>query len=1135
MSGIVENGVLKQYEGRDYEFSFPDETIECDDYLFRGKKLLQKVHLNNGLKKLGAGTFWGCEALAELILPASISSIGHSCFEHCKSLRSIVIPDGVTRIEDSTFYGCSALEEISLPATIEHIGERAFNNCSQLQVIHFQSVPKTIAHDAFSGCYKLFQDKGAIVIGNTIYGYTGTDGNLVIPDNVTQIVEGAFWGNKSLVSVQIPGSIRCIPIRAFMECSNLREVVIGEGVLELQWLAFNYCKSLEAITIPDTVSNIGSSVFQNCSQLREIKLPNGIQDISSDLFSGCKSLKYIAIPQSVRNICHGAFSGTGLIELNTSNIAFIDSNAFSWSAIERIVLRKPIKSITAGMLDRCYSLRYLYIDESIDEIEGWRDEFAEQTNIPYLHISSKLAKGLSDTNRLNAADTFFSSITEYSDNAKKDWYTYVKRCKIRLLKGCISEKRISLFKHILDIVTLSESNVEELRSELTDASPSDFEVILSNGSIAPKKATKSRSGSSVITQILNSIPRSASKIKKIFALEAGILFGTEEELAQIIAKYMEFEFLKEAIILAVQIRNPQKLQTILQLKSTYSYGSYASLKAKFGNLIDERLEDHIVRSVDEEFRNFSAITSFVYDITQVQLDAQNVRVEATDLVTMINLVVDSNANVIKSRFLHSAIMFGKYELAASLIKAGYIIERSLLPQDVGYQLSRKIVHMSAEHAVTCFSQYASWSDEEKVKLDDSCIYTSGSPFEDSEVFRVVCAGFDISRFSKKKLFDFAVRLADSKNVELLVDRGIVHLNKPLLAEAIKVARSSNCTACCQYLTYLFEEKYGTFVSTEQADKSPTALELLKKEWSYKVEDGEITIKSYKGHHNQVVIPSMIGGKPVTNIDYDAFSPEAPRTPANIKANRMAITTIELPKHFKGFTSELWYRDRSQFGPAFRSFIIPNGSNLYSVELLAELLSLADVDNIESCGEYHIVNSVVYDRSLSIAIGVLKSNALTTFSLPSSVRWVASGFWNNFTSLKQIKISSQLESYGNKSYSRWWNGFSGMKNLHTITLEGVDVFPKGIVDYCDSIEEIIIAEGIREIPQFAFNSCKSLIRLFIPRSCVIIGDHALPRVIERSHYGLVAESHYPKEFAIYCYRDSYAEQYAKEEDAPIVYI
>ena len=143
--------------------------------------------------------------------------------------------------------------------------------------------------------------------------------------------------------------------------------------------------------------------------------------------------------------------------------------------------------------------------------------------------------------------------------------------------------------------------------------------------------------------------------------------------------------------------------------------------------------------------------------------------------------MDSNANVIKSRFLHSAIMFGKYELAASLIKAGYIIERSLLPQDVGYQLSRKIVHMSAEHAVTCFSQYASWSDEEKVKLDDSCIYTSGSPFEDSEVFRVVCAGFDISRFSKKKLFDFAVRLADSKNVELLVDRGIVHLNKPLLA------------------------------------------------------------------------------------------------------------------------------------------------------------------------------------------------------------------------------------------------------------------------------------------------------------------------------------------------------------------
>ena len=201
-----------------------------------------------------------------------------------------------------------------------------------------------------------------------------------------------------------------------------------------------------------------------------------------------------------------------------------------------------------------------------------------------------------------------------------------------------------------------------------------------------------------------------------------------------------------------------------------------------------------------------------------------------------------------------------------------------------------------------------------------------------------------------------------------------------------------------------------------------------------------------------------------------------------------------------------------------------------------LLELADVENVTSAGEFVESEGVVYTDDYSVAIGTRKNNNIRKYVMPASIKFVVKGFWNGLTELEELTITSQIKVYdGETSYSRLEYKFGNMKNLKRVSVSGMTVFPGHLLSYAETIEEVFIHEGVQKIEKFAFDSCKSLRKLTIPRSCTEIEDHIFPRVYEKDWYGRSKYVGLPEGFMLYCYESSYAEQYAKEENAPFTYL
>ena len=245
----------------------------------------------------------------------------------------------VVEIGESAFKGCVQLKALTIPNGVTEIGRYAFENCSGLAFVD-------------------------------------------LPDSIKRIDIGAFDNCTSLTKLTIPGSVEDAFGYHFLSgLTNLKEVIIQEGVTTIGSQAFDCCESLSSVIIPDSVTEIGRHMSYNCKRLivvcspgsyaqryceenkrpfrspndinrtvsvdgfeirdgillkysgnsSDIAIPDFVKIIAKEAFLDCKSIVSVRIPDSVFNIEDNAFSGCTSLEsiIIPDSVIYIGEEAFS--------------------------------------------------------------------------------------------------------------------------------------------------------------------------------------------------------------------------------------------------------------------------------------------------------------------------------------------------------------------------------------------------------------------------------------------------------------------------------------------------------------------------------------------------------------------------------------------------------------------------------------------------------------------------------------------------------------------------------------------------------------------------------------------------------------------------------------
>ena len=354
------------------DLQIPKGITNIGDYAFYGCGSLTSVTIPDGVTSIGADAFAYCSGLTSVTIPDSVTSIGNGAFSNCSGLTSVTIPDNMTSISGRAFAYCSGLTSVTIPDGVTSIGEHAFSYCSGLTSITIPDSVTSIGENAFYWCDNLnavyitdlaawcemdFHSPLLYYAKNLYLNGTLLSGDIVIPDGVTSIGNGAFSNCSGLTSVAIPDGVTSIGSQAFSYCSGLTSITIPDSVTSIGTYAFSWCDNLNAVyitdlaawcqiefktnsydrheanplsyakklycngilvtelEIPDGVTSIGDYAFYRFSGLTSVAIPDGVTSIGSRAFYYCSGLTSITIPDSVTSIGSYAFENSLVIDI----------------------------------------------------------------------------------------------------------------------------------------------------------------------------------------------------------------------------------------------------------------------------------------------------------------------------------------------------------------------------------------------------------------------------------------------------------------------------------------------------------------------------------------------------------------------------------------------------------------------------------------------------------------------------------------------------------------------------------------------------------------------------------------------------------------------------------------------------
>lgn len=166
---------------------------------------------------------------------------------------------------------------------------------------------------------------------------------------------------KEAEEVVIPEGVHTIENGAFMFMPALRKIILPKTLVRIGSAAFNKCRNLEEVIFPKKMAEpcmIGDRVFYECSKLKVLELPANTDDIGTDVFNRT-GLDKLVIPRGA-DLNYRALAGTNCREIDLGDCIGLSlpGGLFEDSPrLEKVVLPRRLKTISQGAFKGCIALK----------------------------------------------------------------------------------------------------------------------------------------------------------------------------------------------------------------------------------------------------------------------------------------------------------------------------------------------------------------------------------------------------------------------------------------------------------------------------------------------------------------------------------------------------------------------------------------------------------------------------------------------------------------------------------------------------------------------------------------------------------------------------------------------------------
>ena len=393
---VIENGVLKKYNGWQAFVEIPDTVTAIGDEAFKNNTSMVSVSIPDSVKSIGDSAFYGCTSLLGVVIPDSVEKTGRCAFQKCSKLASAYLPvnEKFTMIRQWMFYSCTSLKKIVIPDNVTDIEGNAFAECTELSSVTLSKNLKTMGWQVFGNDNKLNEIEIPKSLEECRYSVNsaGIDGGafdncanlktVTFEEGTTEIAEGLFAGCTGIEQITIPDTVTVIESGAFGGCINLKEITVPDNVTEIQRSAFEYCSSLKTAKLSENLKSIGIWAFGDCNVLKSIKIPDSVTDIDGNAFAECKELSDVILSKNLKTMGWQVFGNDNKlteIEIPKSleecrysvNSAGIDGGAFDNCAnLKTVTFEEGTTEIAEGLFAGCTGIEQITIPDTVTVIES---------------------------------------------------------------------------------------------------------------------------------------------------------------------------------------------------------------------------------------------------------------------------------------------------------------------------------------------------------------------------------------------------------------------------------------------------------------------------------------------------------------------------------------------------------------------------------------------------------------------------------------------------------------------------------------------------------------------------------------------------------------------------------------------